>query len=272
MLLEVVEKATCLHRMATMRRRSQEYLTPHSVRNDIAVLRSNFDRALASLWLAFQPIVYASSNEVFGYEALLRSNEKSLPHPGAVLDAAEKLGELDTLGRTIRARAAEAMVDAPPNAALFVNIHTTDLTDPDLLSPDAPLSKIASRVVLEITERSSIDQVPDVRGLVGQLRKLGYRIAVDDLGAGYAGLTSFAMLEPEIVKLDMSLIRDVHDSPTRQKLIHSMTTLCKDMGMMVVGEGVETIEERKCLEGLHCDLLQGYLIARPGKPFPGVQQ
>jgi EAL domain-containing protein (putative c-di-GMP-specific phosphodiesterase class I) len=99
---------------------------------------------------------------------------------------------------------------------------------------------------------------------------MGFRIAVDDLGAGYAGLTSFALLEPEIVKLDMTLIRDVHQSRTRQNLIRSMTGLCKDMGMLVVGEGVETIEERETLRELGCDLLQGYLFAKPGKPFPDV--
>ena len=73
-----------------------------------------------------------------------------------------------------------------------------------------------------------------------------------------------------LVKLDMSLVRDVHKFPTKQKLIRSMTALCKDMGMMVVGEGVETVEERRALTDLGCDLLQGYLFARPGPAFPGI--
>jgi EAL domain-containing protein (putative c-di-GMP-specific phosphodiesterase class I) len=97
---------------------------------------------------------------------------------------------------------------------------------------------------------------------------MGFRIAIDDLGAGYAGLTSFATLEPEFVKLDMSLVRDVDRNPTKEKLIRSMTSLCKDLGMMVVAEGVETLAEREVLERLGCDLLQGYLLAKPGKPFP----
>ena len=97
---------------------------------------------------------------------------------------------------------------------------------------------------------------------------MGFQIAIDDLGAGYAGLTSFALLEPEIVKLDMTLVRDVHKQSTKQKLIRSMTALCKDMGMMVVGEGVENAEERDALVELGCDLLQGYLFAKPAAPFP----
>lgn len=137
-------------------------------------------------------------------------------------------------------------------------------------SPDAPLSAIASRVVLEITERASLDEVKDARARIADLREIGFMIAIDDLGAGYAGLTSFATLQPEIVKLDMSLIRGVDRDSTRQKLVRSMTALCKDLGMTVVAEGVETTAERDTLTELGCDLLQGYLFARPGRPFPDV--
>jgi EAL domain-containing protein (putative c-di-GMP-specific phosphodiesterase class I) len=100
---------------------------------------------------------------------------------------------------------------------------------------------------------------------------MGYRIAVDDLGAGYAGLTSFTLLEPEIVKLDMSLVRDVHQNSTKQKVIRSMTALSQDMGMTVVAEGVETVAERDALLDLDCDLLQGFLFAKPGPAFPEVK-
>ena len=88
--------------------------------------------------------------------------------------------------------------------------------------------------MLEITERASLDAVPDARSHIRRLREMGFRIAVDDLGAGYAGLTSFTLLEPEIVKLDMSLIRDVHQNSTKQKVVRSMTALAKDMGKQLV--------------------------------------
>jgi EAL domain-containing protein (putative c-di-GMP-specific phosphodiesterase class I) len=269
---EVVDKAVCLRRMTLMKRQAAELLSNHRAHIDLQQLQVNFSRALDTLWMAFQPIVYAQGGHVFGYEALLRSSEPTLPHPGAVLDAAERLDQLDRLGRTIRGSSARPMFDAPSEAVLFVNLHTTDLLDPELVSKAAPLSSIAHRVVLEITERSSIDKIGNLRERVSALRSMGFRIAVDDLGAGYAGLTSFALLEPDIVKLDMSLVRDVHKSATRRKLIHSMSALCHDMGMLVVGEGVETVEERDTLVELGCDLLQGYLFAKPGKPFPGVER
>lgn len=269
-LEEVVDKAACLRRMARMKREAAELLDRTLSAHNRVPLENSFLKALDSLWMAYQPIVCAKDGSVYGYEALLRSKEASLPHPGAVLDAAEQLDMLDVLGRTIRTRAAAPIGQAPPDSMLFVNLHTTDLLDPTLMSAEAPLTKIANRVVLEITERASLDKVKDVRARISALREMGFRIAVDDLGAGYAGLTSFALLEPEIVKLDMSLIRDVHLSSTKQKLVRSMTQLAQDMGMMVVGEGVENVEERDALVHLGCDLLQGYLFARPDHPFPLV--
>jgi EAL domain-containing protein (putative c-di-GMP-specific phosphodiesterase class I) len=264
-----IEKAVQLRRMAAMKNEALELLgLQRAMAGDRAGLEASFERALETLWTAYQPIVRADDRSLFGYEALLRSTEPTLPHPGAIIQAAERLERLDRLGRTIRASAAPPVQGNPDAGLLFVNLHPRDLLDPTLTSPDAPLSKIADRVVLEITERASLDEIKDTQSRVARLREMGFRIAIDDLGAGYAGLTSFALLEPEIVKLDMSLVRNVHKQSTKQKLIRSMTSLCKDMGMMVVGEGVENVAERDALLELGCDLLQGYLFARPDRAFP----
>jgi EAL domain-containing protein (putative c-di-GMP-specific phosphodiesterase class I) len=91
---------------------------------------------------------------------------------------------------------------------------------------------------------------------------------VDDLGSGYAGLSSFSILEPEFVKLDLSLVRGIDRSKRRQTVIRSMLTLCqRELGMRVICEGVETAAERDALAGVGCDLLQGYLFARPSRGF-----
>ncbi len=266
---QAVEKAVQLHRMAVMKREALGLLgSSQALVGDRAGLEASFERALETLWMAYQPIVRASDRSLFGYEALLRSAEPTLPHPGAILDAAERLERLVQLGQTIRNSAAHPIAARPDTGRLFVNLHTRDLLDPTLTSPDSPLSKIAGRVVLEITERASLEEIKDIPSRVARLREMGFQIAIDDLGAGYAGLTSFALLEPEIVKLDMTLVRNVHKQSTKQKLIRSMTALCKDMGMMVVGEGVENVEERDALIELGCDLLQGYLFSKPAAPFP----
>ena len=177
---------------------------------------------------------------------------------------------MEDVGRRVRALSAEAFEKAPAGALLFINLHTRDLMDPLLYDDNSALTKIAHRVVLEITERSAIDNIKDIQARVSVLRYHGFRIAIDDLGAGYAGLSSFVALEPEVVKLDMSLVRGVHLSDVRRRLITSMAGLCKDMKMRVVAEGVEVPEERDSVREAGCDLLQGYLFARPGPPFPAL--
>lgn len=237
-----------------------------------AGLEASLDRCLEGLWIAYHPIVDVARREIFGYEALLRSTEPALPHPVLVCEAAKRLGRLDQLGRITRDRAAEPFAGAAaPPGLLFVNLHVTDLDDPLLKNPRAPLSQIADHVVLEVTERSSLDEVKSTRSRIAALREMGFRIALDDLGSGYAGLTSLALLEPDYVKLDMSLIRDVHLSPTQQKVIRAITDLCRDLGMKVVAEGVETVDERDVLIESGCELLQGFLFAKPGRAFPKVE-
>ncbi|HEY3498390.1 MAG TPA: EAL domain-containing protein [Polyangiaceae bacterium] len=270
-LSKLVRRASQLYRLARMKREALVVLgTGFGEGADRLALESGFERALDSLWMAFQPIVRVEDGSLFGYEALLRSDEPALPHPGAILDAAERLKELRRLGRVIRERAAEPMSTADPSTLLFLNLHPDDLLDPVLHSEDSLLATIAPRVILEITERAALDRVPEVPARIRSLRERGFRVAIDDLGAGYAGLASFALLEPDIVKLDMSLVRDVHVNPVKQKLVRSMTVLCKDLGLLVVAEGVEVTAEREQLIELGCDLLQGYLFAKPGRPFPTV--
>jgi EAL domain-containing protein (putative c-di-GMP-specific phosphodiesterase class I) len=257
-LVRIVEKAAAMRRMLELRRDDAD-------RDDRAHVAASFTSALERLWMAFQPIVRADGTP-FGYEALLRTDEPALPHPGAVLDAAERLDRLDDLGRTVRRRAAAAFAKADPSAALFVNLHSRDLLDDELFSPESPLWALAGRVVLEITERASLSGVKDLRARMRGLRDAGFRIAIDDLGAGYAALTSFPLLEPDIVKIDMSLVRDIDTQPVKRKLVGTMAALCRDMQIAVVAEGVETEKEREVLVDLGCDLLQGYLLGRPARP------
>jgi len=232
------------------------------LKNPGEATQAHLDEALGSLWMAFQPIVRPSDKSIFAYEALVRSRTAALPNPGALLSAAEALDRMKDLSRRIRQLVASRL-DTQPTGTFFVNLHATDLLDDQLYSPLAPLSSHATRVVLEITERAAIDEIGDVKERISRLRALGFRIAVDDLGAGYAGLTSFAQIQPDFVKLDISLIRDIHREIIKQRLVSSLSTLCRDLNIQVVAEGVETPEEKEALLGLGCPLLQGYLFARP---------
>ncbi len=271
-LLETVHRADILHRMAKLKREALELVGKDGKwLGDRATLEVCFGSALDSLYVAFQPIVSWRNRLVFGYEALVRTAEPTLAQPENLLQTAARLGRLQDVGRAVRAGVAAAAPRAPPGTVLFTNLHPADLDDEELYGHESPLSRVADRVVLEITERASLDGLKDVRMRVGALRRLGFRVAVDDLGAGYAGLSSFALLEPEVVKLDMSIVRDIDTQQSKQSIVRSMAKLCDELGVLFITEGVETPDERATLSALGCDLLQGYLFARPDKGFQSPQ-
>jgi EAL domain-containing protein (putative c-di-GMP-specific phosphodiesterase class I) len=268
-LEEVLARAVRLHQMARVRREAlEQYRAGGRQLGDRAGLEARFENALATIWIAYQPIISWSKRTLFAYEALVRNEEPALRNPGDLFDAADRLGRLHELGQNIRQRVADTIRDIPAPGLVFVNVHTADLQDDSLFHPSSPLSEHAHRVVLEITERAALDQIKDLMARMAQLRKMGYRIAVDDLGAGYAGLTSFAQLEPEVVKVDMSLVRGIDSSPTKQKLLSSILALCRDLQIQIIAEGIETEAERDTLIRLGGDLCQGYLFAHPGRPYP----
>lgn len=226
-----------------------------------------FEKAMDTLWMAYQPIV-DRDGRVFGHEALMRTRHREVPHPGVMLDLARALDRLRNLGRRTRELAPLPFADG--GGELFVNLLPSDLEDEALYDPRTPLGQIADRVILELTERAPLSPGPVLANRLARLRSMGFRFAIDDLGAGYAGLSSLALVEPEIVKIDRSLVDHVDESPTRQRLVRAMTTLCAEQGTVVLGEGVERAEEAECLAELGCTLFQGYFFARPGPAFPEV--
>jgi EAL domain-containing protein (putative c-di-GMP-specific phosphodiesterase class I) len=233
---------------------------------DRTSLQQLFDRGLQSLWMAYQPVFSCKEKRIVSYEALLRTDEPTMVNPCVFLSAAERLDRMVEMGRIVRDRVAAQLPNAPV-PFIFVNMHGSDLLDDHLYDPGSALSKVAGRVVLEVTERASLASVPDVGARVDRLRALGFRIALDSLGSGYAGLNSFTTLKPTFVKYDMSLVRGVDSSPTRRKVISAMTTLFAETGVNVVAVGVETESECRTLVELGVDLMQGHLFARPG-PMP----
>ncbi len=236
---------------------------------DIPDTQQSFARALASIRMVYQPIVRARDSSIYAYEALLRCGEPSLASPIRLLAAAEILGRTEELGRAVRKAIASTILEHSERLeSIFVNIHPSELAMGVLIDSEDPLLPVASRVVLEVTERASIEAGPTLEAILKQLRYRGYRFAVDDLGQGYAGLTSLLTLQPDIVKIDMSLVRDVHRAPLKRDVIEALIHMARRAGIAVVAEGVETEEERRALAELHVDLLQGYFFAKPGPPFP----
>jgi EAL domain-containing protein (putative c-di-GMP-specific phosphodiesterase class I) len=268
-LQETVQRAVRLHGLARLKRQALE-LTGHRGKaiGDRAGLEGRFDNALRTMWIAFQPIVCYSRRSIIAYEGLVRNDEPTMARPQDLFDAAERLRRIHEIGRAIRQRIAAALSDAPSESFIFVNLHPFDLEDEELYAADAPLSAFAQRVVLEVTERAPLHEIPDIRLRVRGLRALGYRVAVDDLGAGYAGLGALAQFEPDIVKIDMTLVRGVDIATTKQSVIRSMAALCRELSIEFVAEGIETAEERDALVHLGCDWFQGTFFAAAGRGFP----
>jgi len=259
-LADVVARAVRLCRLGRWKRRALDHvLSGHRLVGDRAAVQAAFHAALESLRLAAQPILRPDGSR-FGVELLARTASRALPNPVALFDAAERLDMVHALGREVRRRAAALKTTGE---TVFINLHPLDLVDEELFDRGSPLASRASSVVLEITERVALDKVPDLVGRVEGLRRVGYRIAVDDLGAGYAGLNTFASLAPDVVKLDMSLVRGADKDPVKRKLVASLADLCHELGMLVVAEGIETEAERACMATHGCDLLQGFLLGRP---------
>lgn len=262
--LAPLEEAALAHQLASLCDQPNALRLPPGL-----PLHVCFEKALKSLYLSFQPIVRADGS-TFGHEALLRPNCAILKGPLAMLDAADQLGRSEQLGRIIRLRAAETYLAArpPEHLQLFVNLNAADLADRSLLSRFAPLTQIARRVVLEITERASLEHVEDIRERVADLRQMGFQIAIDDLGAGHNRMRLLNPVDTDFVKLDMNLVRDIDTSGAKQSLVRSIIDRCHAHGIAVIGEGVESQLEAVTLREIGCDLLQGYLF---GHPAPVLQ-
>lgn len=264
-LVETVNRAALLSELARLKREAFALQQSNIPVHDHDQLNATFTRALERLHLVYQPIISLRERCTIGFEALVRSGEPAMRTASTLLDAAGLLGRQEELSRTIYAQIARDASSIRDGLLIFVNVHPHDLLEPSLHGRGSPLAVHAKRIVLEVTERASLDHLGDITPFVAGLRGLGYRLAVDDLGTGYAGLMSFTHLTPEFVKLDRSLVAGIHRHPTKQRVVGAMYQLCADLGMQVISEGVETVEERDALVALGADLLQGYLFARPSE-------
>jgi EAL domain-containing protein (putative c-di-GMP-specific phosphodiesterase class I) len=232
------------------------------VRTEEFELRGALDRAISTLVMHYQPVVLRPGDSVWAYEALARPGPNTFQGPGPLFDAASRLGRVVDVGRGVRERVAACAL-ARPEFQLLINLHPLELLDDLLFDPTTPLSQVAPRVIIEVTERAALEHIPDCTERVRTLRSMGFRIAVDDLGSGYSGLMSVALLEPEVVKLDMSLVRDIHLAPTKQRLVNAMVDLFGKLDRVVIAEGVENIDEAQTLTQLGCRYFQGWHFGRP---------
>lgn len=239
------------------------------------------ERALQEQAFAFhyQPIVDVPAGRVIAYEALCRGTRPDFRFPDVIFGAAERCDRVWDLGRVLRKIAADSAAaiadsDDASQAMLFINVHPSDIDDPVFIEQalGGGMAHHAERVVFELTERAAISDYKRIKELFSILRRRGYRIAIDDLGSGYAGLTALAELEPEFIKFDMGLVRDIHLHPIKQRLLERMVEFAREIGATTISEGVECPEERDALLCTGAWAMQGYYFARPAPHFCSVDR
>ncbi len=235
---------------------------------ELAMLAA-LDRSMSarSFRYVYQPIVDAVSTEIVAYEALCRPTDPAFPSPLDLIGTAERSGRISELGKILRELAVAPLPQLEEPALLFLNIHPLELTESLLDETESLVLPWARRIVLEVTENTAIKSSARIRAILSTLKSRGFRIALDDLGAGYASLNSLALLEPDFVKLDMEMLRGIHSNSRSARLIKHILEFAREEGMTVVAEGIETAEERDVVRSLGCHLLQGYLFSRPEAPF-----
>jgi EAL domain-containing protein (putative c-di-GMP-specific phosphodiesterase class I)/GGDEF domain-containing protein len=213
------------------------------------------------VYVDYHPIVVATTREIFGYEALARGQMRTLRSPEVMFEVAAEADLIWELSRLCRARALEGMsTRLEGDQLLFLNVDPTDFNDPAFTEQEVT---DPARVVIEITERTAIKDYPKFRDRLKAFRERGYRFAVDDAGSGYAGLGSIANLEPDFIKLDISLVSAIDTNFIKQNLVQTMVRFADDHGAKVIAEGVERAEEFKTVQDLGVHLVQGFFLHRP---------
>ncbi|WP_238258352.1 EAL domain-containing protein [Methylobacterium gnaphalii] len=222
---------------------------------------------LIAFSMAFHPIVDVIENKIWGYESLVRG----LDGQGAL----HVLGQVDETNRykfdqACRVRAIElaGRLFSAPDTKLSINFMPNAVYEPAAciratLEAAHRVGFSHDQLVFEFTENERMIDVPHVQRIIAEYRRQGFLTALDDFGAGYAGLNLLASFQPDLIKLDMELIRSVSTSTSRQIIIASIVAMAKQLGVTVLAEGIETVSELDTLRAAGIRLFQGYLFAKP---------
>ncbi len=261
LLMAVNEALDTRLRMAEIARVQQEASQDEERKVLDECLQGNF------IQVALQPMIVSKGDDIgkiYAFEALLRSTHPIFDGPISIIRAAERFGRLTMMAEVIALRVREWLQMLDPEIKLFINIHPDELgSGEQLLSRLSSLAEWADRIVLEITERSKLQLIDSWSETLDNIEKMGFEVAIDDLGAGYSSLSVLADLRPKYIKMDMSIIRDVHKDDRKRRLVSLMCDFADATNAMIVAEGIEKKEELCALQECGVHLLQGFYLARP---------
>jgi EAL domain-containing protein (putative c-di-GMP-specific phosphodiesterase class I) len=218
--------------------------------------------------MAFQPIVDLSSGTVWGYEALVRGINGE--GAGAVLAQVTPANRY-TFDQACRVKAIELAGELLPNAStarLSINFMPNAVYEPRAciratLAASARVQFDPKRLMFEFTENERIADTEHIRNIVSEYKRMGFLTALDDFGAGYAGLGLLVKFQPDLIKIDMELLRGIDQSAPSRAIVRAIAAMASELGITVLAEGIETEAEMRTLHGMGITIMQGYLFGRP---------
>lgn len=235
--------------------------------------RSPMHRLVAEpdrLMLAVQPVIDLARGAIAGYEVLARFDLEDAPGPHEAFAEASRLGLGPTLDAIVVERALALRRAIPANCFVAINVDPSHLATPEVR---AALDREASLVgvVLELTEHRDVIDLPRLTRELERLRRRGAQIAVDDAGSGYSGLCRLLAIRPQFVKLDHSLIANVHEDEAKRALVQMLGELAARLDAWLVAEGVANEQDLRVLQDLGVPLAQGFFLGPPGAPWGGLE-
>lgn len=226
----------------------------------------NRDPLDIGITMAFQPIVQASTRTIHGYEALVRGvNEEPA---GVVLDKVTQ-DKLYSFDQTCRVVAIDLASRLGLTGMLSINFLPNAVYRPETciratLEAAEEAGFPTERLMFEVTESERIVDSTHLKSIFAEYKRRGFTVAIDDFGAGYSGLNLLAEFQPDVIKLDMALTRGFDGDRVRRAIVGGILSVCSDLSIRVIAEGVETRAEYEALKGEGVDFFQGYYFARPG--------
>ncbi|MFQ6332861.1 EAL domain-containing protein [Methylophilus sp. 3sh_L] len=215
--------------------------------------------------MAFQPIVQFNAQKTWGYESLVRGPDNQ---PAAYILDQIDLSKIHSFDQTIRSRAIRLAHNLHFEQILSINFLPNAVYEPEncikpTLAVCDELGFDKKRIMFEVTEAEKITDHAHLKNIFAEYKKHQFLTAIDDFGAGYSGLNLLAEWQPDIIKLDMNLIRDIDQNKTKQLIVKSILDVCRGLNIEVISEGVETKQELAVLVDFGIDLFQGYYFAKP---------
>jgi EAL domain-containing protein (putative c-di-GMP-specific phosphodiesterase class I) len=225
----------------------------------------NASRAIPDFTFAFQPIVNIATRGIFAFEALVRGpGGESAEWVFAQVDA----DNLHAFDQACRTRAVRLAATLGMQALLSINFLPNAVSSPrkcirSTLRECERTGFPASQIIFEVSETENVINPAHLLDIFRRYREMGFRTAIDDFGAGYAGLGLLGQYQPDLLKLDMGLVCGIDAHAPRQIIVEGLVAMAKRLGTTVIAEGIETARERDCLRAMGIELMQGFLFCEP---------